>query len=104
MYSVVSPSRKNSKAGYTVVCTQLSLVLLPVRNGSERLRKRLFLREERLSNAQGRGLCEANAGHAPRGMVSRGPGSGETPQAQALLPWLERYSRKKVPQIYIAIS
>jgi hypothetical protein len=44
-------------------------VLFPVRNGSERLRKRLFLREERLSNAQGRGLCEANAGHAPRGMV-----------------------------------
>ena len=30
---------------------------------------RLFLREKRLSNAQGRGLCEANAGHAPRGMV-----------------------------------
>ena len=29
-----------------------------------------FLREKRLSNAQGRGLCEANAGHAPRAMVS----------------------------------
>jgi hypothetical protein len=28
------------------------------------------LREERLSNAQGRGLCETNAGHAPRAMVS----------------------------------
>ena len=27
------------------------------------------LREKRLSNAQGRGLCEANAGHAPRAMV-----------------------------------
>ena len=44
-----------------------------VRNGSERLRKRLLLREERLSNAhgnaQGRGLCEANTGHAPRGVV-----------------------------------
>ena len=29
----------------------------------------VFLREERLSNAHGKGLCEANAGHAPRGMV-----------------------------------
>ena len=29
-----------------------------------------FLREKRLSNAQGRELCEANAGHAPRAMVS----------------------------------
>jgi hypothetical protein len=29
-----------------------------------------FLREKWLSNAQGRGLCEANAGHAPRAMVS----------------------------------
>ena len=29
-----------------------------------------FLREKRLSNAQGGGLCEANAGHAPRAMVS----------------------------------
>jgi hypothetical protein len=28
-----------------------------------------FLREKRLSNAQGRGICEANAGHAPRAMV-----------------------------------
>jgi hypothetical protein len=28
-----------------------------------------FLREKRLSNAQGRGLCEANAGHAPWKMV-----------------------------------
>ena len=28
-----------------------------------------FLREKRLSNAQGRRLCEANAGHAPRAMV-----------------------------------
>ena len=33
-----------------------------------------FLREERLSNAQGRGLCEANAGHAPRAMASGGRG------------------------------
>ena len=63
-----------------MVCAQLSLrverIVKPVtplrvhsvRNGSERLRKRLFLREERLSNAQGRGLCEANAGHAPWGV------------------------------------
>ena len=29
-----------------------------------------FLREKRLSNAHGRELCEANAGHAPRAMVS----------------------------------
>jgi hypothetical protein len=38
----------------------------------ERLRtaqKGRFLREKQLSNAQGRGLYEANAGHAPRGMV-----------------------------------
>ena len=28
-----------------------------------------FLREKRLGNAQGRGLYEANAGHAPRRMV-----------------------------------
>jgi hypothetical protein len=34
-------------------------------SGSERL----FLCEKRLSNAQGRGICEANAGYAPRGMV-----------------------------------
>ena len=33
-----------------------------------------FLCEKRLSNAQGRGLCEANAGHAPRAMVSWGRG------------------------------
>jgi hypothetical protein len=33
-----------------------------------------FLREKRLSNAQGRGLCEANAGHAPREMISWGRG------------------------------
>jgi hypothetical protein len=32
------------------------------------------LREKRLSNAQGRELCEANAGHAPRAMVIRGRG------------------------------
>jgi hypothetical protein len=64
-------------------------------------KERLFLRGKRLSNARGKGLCEANAGHAPRGMVSRGPGSGATPLAQALLPWLERYSRKKVPKIFI---
>ena len=36
--------------------------------------ERPFLREKRLSNAQGRGLCEANAGHAPRGMVCCGRG------------------------------
>jgi hypothetical protein len=48
------------------------------RHGSERL----FLREKRLSNAQGRGLCEANAGHAPRGMVcwGREPGVGRRSQ------------------------
>ena len=33
-----------------------------------------FLCEKRLSNAQGRGLCEANAGHAPRSMVIWGRG------------------------------
>jgi hypothetical protein len=33
-----------------------------------------FLREKRLSNAYGRGLCKANAGHAPREIVSRGRG------------------------------
>ena len=32
------------------------------------------MREKRLSNAQGRGLCEANAGHAPRAMVIGGRG------------------------------
>jgi hypothetical protein len=31
--------------------------------------ERPFLREKRLSNAQGRGPCEANAGHAPWGLV-----------------------------------
>ena len=31
--------------------------------------ERPFLREKRLSNAQERGRCEANGGHAPRGMV-----------------------------------
>jgi hypothetical protein len=39
-----------------------------VMNGSERLRKAVLF-EKQLSNAQGRGLCEANAGYAPRGMV-----------------------------------
>jgi hypothetical protein len=34
--------------------------------------ERTFLREKRLSDAHGRGLCEANAGHAPRGMVCWG--------------------------------
>jgi hypothetical protein len=41
-------------------------------NGSENGRslvEKPFLREKRLSNAQGRGVCEATAGHAPRGMV-----------------------------------
>ena len=33
-----------------------------------------FLREKRLSNAHGRELCEANAGHAPRAMVIWGRG------------------------------
>ena len=33
-----------------------------------------FLREKRLSNAHVRGLCEANAGHAPRAMISWGRG------------------------------
>jgi hypothetical protein len=61
----------------------------------ERLRtahERPFLREEQLSNARERGLCKANAGHAPRGMVSRGPEAllrrysrGVTPVARALL-------------------
>jgi hypothetical protein len=46
----------------------------PVGNASERLRERLFSREEWLSNAQGRGLCEANAGHAPRGIMCWGRG------------------------------
>ena len=36
--------------------------------------ERPFLREQRLSNAQGRGLCEANAGHAPWGVVCWGRG------------------------------
>jgi hypothetical protein len=31
-----------SEAGYSVVCTQLSLVLFPVRNGSEQRRKGRF--------------------------------------------------------------
>ena len=39
-----------------------------MRNGSERLRKAV-LREERLSNAQGRGPCKENAGHAPQMMI-----------------------------------
>ena len=33
-----------------------------------------FLREKRLSNAHGRELCEANAGHTPRAMVIWGRG------------------------------
>jgi hypothetical protein len=37
-------------------------------------RKAVFLREKRLRNAQGRGLCEANACHAPHEMVCRGRG------------------------------
>ena len=59
---------------------------------------RPFLREERLSNARGRGLCEANAGHAPRRMVCWGPGivgalAGALvgALAQALL-WKKSYS------------
>ena len=36
---------------------------------SRPLVERPFLREKRPSNAQGRGLCEAKAGHAPRAMV-----------------------------------
>ena len=63
------------------------------------------MREKRLSNARGRGLCKANAGHAPRGMVSRGPEAllrrysrGVTPLARALLP------EKGASKIYIAIS
>ena len=51
--------RKNSRAGYILY--------------EERLRgtaqKGCFLREKRLSNAQERGICEANAGHAPRAMM-----------------------------------
>ena len=36
--------------------------------------KRPFLREKRLSNAQGRGPCKANAWHAPRRMIGWGRG------------------------------
>jgi hypothetical protein len=52
----------------TVQFSKLYGVFNRVRNGSERLRKAVFC-EKRLSNAQGRGLCETNAGYAPRGMV-----------------------------------
>ena len=45
-----------------------------------------FLREKRLSNAQGRGLCEANAGHAPRAMVSWGRGI----VGDAIKSWCDR--------------
>jgi hypothetical protein len=58
--------------------------------------ERPFLREKRLRNAHDRGLCGANASLAPREIVCSGHGSGFTPLAQALLPWLERYSRKKM--------
>jgi hypothetical protein len=36
--------------------------------------ERPFLREKRLSNAQGRGLCEANTCHTPWEVVCRGRG------------------------------
>ena len=45
-----------------------------------------FLREKRLSNAQGRGLCEANAGHAPRAMVIWGRGI----VGDAIKSWCDR--------------
>ena len=45
-----------------------------------------FLREKRLSNAQGRGLCEANAGHAPRAMVIWGCGI----VGDAIKSWCDR--------------
>ena len=70
-------------------------------NGSERL----FLREKRLSNAQARGLCEANAGYAPRRVVCWWRGIVQLwhwreirALAQALL-W-----EKGASKVYIAIS
>jgi hypothetical protein len=45
-----------------------------------------FLREKRLSNAQGRELCEANAGHAPRAMVGWGRGI----VGDAIKSWCDR--------------
>ena len=70
-------------------------------NGSERL----FLREKRLINAQERGLCEANAGYAPRKVVCWWRGIVQLwhwreirALAQALL-W-----EKGASKVYIAIS
>jgi hypothetical protein len=64
-----------------------------------------FLREKRLNNGRRRGLSKVNAGHAPQGMVSRGPEAllrrysrGVTPLARALPP------EKGASKIYIAIS
>ena len=57
---------------YILVCTEF----MEPQNGRP-LVERLFLREKRLSDAQGRGLCEANAGHVPREVVCSGrEGSG----------------------------
>ena len=50
-----------------------------------------FVREKRLSNAQGRGLCEANAGHAPRKMVSWGRGIAGDPDAIVLMTVSEAF-------------
>ena len=53
-----------------VVCTQRpgrSLVLFWYEERLKTAQKGCFLCEKRLSNAQARGLCGANAGYAPRG-------------------------------------
>ena len=63
-----------------------------------------FLREKRLSNAQGRGLCEANAGHAPRGMVCCGCEPGAWLRSQVAGALAQALLVKLVPQNYIAIS
>ena len=59
-----------------------------------------FLREKRLSNAQGRGLCKANAGHAPREIVSWGRGIvGDAAQSWCDRPddrfWSVSYIRRR---------
>ena len=60
--------------------------------------------EKPLSNAQGRGLCEANAGYAPRGWSADDVALRLLEIGVILEALLRRYSWKKMPQIYNLIS
>ena len=70
-----------------------------IRDGS----KRLFLCEKPLSNAQGRGLCEANAGYAPRGWSADDVALRLIEIGVILEALLRRHSWKKMPQINFII-